>query len=695
MKKEMKERLKLSAAIALLIAMTFCGFGPLEMIMAGASEFWFSVTDVLLYVCVCVVICFGIVFVVSYLIGTKVKLVYPILLGFGIAMYVQGNFMFVSYGIMDGTAIDWNSFGMWPIINTLIWVFLIAIPIILYLLKKEWFKEVAVVLPIIIVAMQLITLGTLALTTDLNKEASGGSLSLSVKGIDEVSEKGNVALFIVDTFEDVFIEELLENEPEFLKPLDGFTYFSNSTGMYPSTKGAMPFILTGQKYYNEQPYTEYVQEAYTKTDYYKDLKNAGYDISVYAEHVYTNSDAVSDYISNLDRTSKLKASSNIGLMGTIYKATAFRYFPHVAKKTVWYHTGDFDKWKMSAGESGYALHTTGNLDFYEDIKDKLHLVKTDDCFYKVFFVWGAHPPYELQEDLTENKDGTVTYMQTAKGCLNIIYEYIEQLKELGVYDQTTIIMIADHGRTKMDFTSPVFLAKPQNTRGAIKISNAPVSQEDLLATVMEDLGLNEDGKYGRSAFDWEEGEDRKRTYLYYDWAQGSWDADYLPEMLEYEISPENNDPASFYPLDYEKTKYELGNIISFDAENPTAQPYCIRGIRGFEQGSSWISDVKACMAFQINEEIQENLTVEIDVISVYGDAQDVTISMGNDVLFQKVMDTAEKIQFTIPAEKIKDGEIELNFDLPNSVSPYERGESQDTRILSLRISSLVIQNTTD
>lgn len=695
--KEKRERLQNSFWVALFISMTFFVFGPLEMIMSNASEFWFSVMDVLPYIGLCAALCFAVVFTISFFAASKIRIIYPVLLGFGLALYVQGNFMFVNYGVMDGTPIDWNGFGLWPVFNTLIWLVLVAVPIVLYLWKKEWFSALAVYVPMGIVAMQMITLITLALTVDLSQAAHGGSASLSVKGINEVSKQGNVAVFILDTFEDTFFEEIIEADPEYLSPLDGFTYFSNSTGVYPTTKGAMPFILSGQLYRNETTYSDYIQNAYSNTDYYKDLNDAGYDIGIYGEYMYVNSPAIKDYLSNLDTSSGVKASSNAGLMGTIYKATAFRYFPHVAKKAVWYYSGDFDSWKTTTGASGYSLYKTGNLDLYEEIKHgELRLADNEQGCYRVFYAYGCHSPYKLRTDMTEIDDGSVTYLEAAKGCLNIVYEYIQQLKELGVYDNTTILVISDHGRTDTQFTSPLMLVKPRNTSGMLQISDAPVSQTDLMATVMEDIGLNTGEKYGRSVFDWKEGESRARPYLYYDWAnKGSWADDNLPEIQEYEVSSANNDPTSFRIKNYEKAEYALGDVIAFTAENPTALPYCIYGVGGFEPGSSWLIGNSSCLAFQVNEEIQEDLRVELDVNYAYGSSQRVTITMNNQQLFQKEMSDAETIEFIIPADIIQGGEIELIFDLPDAISPYEYENSSDTRTLSLSISSMVIQNISD
>lgn len=75
------------------------------------------------------------------------------------------------------------------------------------------------------------------------------------------------------------------------------------------------------------------------------------------------------------------------------------------------------------------------------------------------------------------------YQQTA-GDLNMITEYIGQLKKLGIYDDTTIIITADHGITgtleELDYERmPSLFIKPAGTDDTepMKYSNKQVCQD--------------------------------------------------------------------------------------------------------------------------------------------------------------------------------------------------------------------------
>ena len=113
----------------------------------------------------------------------------------------------------------------------------------------------------------------------------------------------------------------------------------------------------------------------------------------------------------------------------------------------------------------------------------------------------------------------------------IVAEYLRQLKELGVYDRSTIVITADHGKwflTPEPLTTtstPIMLVKPakqsgqasgaaENAQGAaVQKSGMPVSHHDYLPTVAQAMGLDS-SKYGSGQTFFEVNDpDRVRTYL--------------------------------------------------------------------------------------------------------------------------------------------------------------------------------------
>ena len=109
-----------------------------------------------------------------------------------------------------------------------------------------------------------------------------------------------------------------------------------------------------------------------------------------------------------------------------------------------------------------------------------------------------------------------------KRSLEIVYEYIQQMKSIGVYDNSLIIVTTDHassgGGDTLDMPHgtavPLFLVKPQNRINEFfEISNAPIAQEDFIPTVLKGLEIDRDIE-GKSIFEYEENEERERYYYY-------------------------------------------------------------------------------------------------------------------------------------------------------------------------------------
>ena len=93
-------------------------------------------------------------------------------------------------------------------------------------------------------------------------------------------------------------------------------------------------------------------------------------------------------------------------------------------------------------------------------------------------------------------------------------QYIRQMKELGIYDDATIIIMADHGRFDEGLSYPLFMVKRPDAHGEVAVSTVCASQSNLHATILDCAGLKVK-KGTTSVFSLVEGEDVERRFLYY------------------------------------------------------------------------------------------------------------------------------------------------------------------------------------
>ena len=107
--------------------------------------------------------------------------------------------------------------------------------------------------------------------------------------------------------------------------------------------------------------------------------------------------------------------------------------------------------------------------------------------------------------------------------MKIVYEYLNQLKELDKYEDATIIITADHGQIATydsevkspTITSlPIMLVKEKgSSQDSLCVSDAPVSQTEIMPLVMKAVGNSNWINYGKTFEEIRSGEDRPRYYV--------------------------------------------------------------------------------------------------------------------------------------------------------------------------------------
>jgi len=131
--------------------------------------------------------------------------------------------------------------------------------------------------------------------------------------------------------------------------------------------------------------------------------------------------------------------------------------------------------------------------------------------------------------------------------------------------------------------------------------------------------------------------------------------------------------------------YQLGEMISFQAESNTASPYIENGVSFSEQWGSWTNGDVVTMNFWVEEDAQL-VYGYIDVGGTYYQPQHTTVVINNQVVYNETIEGDEDIDFIFvkPDTNI----LEMKIFLPDSVSPYEIMNAQDGRDLALALFSM-------
>lgn len=103
-------------------------------------------------------------------------------------------------------------------------------------------------------------------------------------------------------------------------------------------------------------------------------------------------------------------------------------------------TQDFEDFRTNPDDC--ETFSYDNEVFYNAVKNS-EMTKTDDKTFKFIHIWGAHVPFVFDKDMNRIEDGT--YAQNVEACMTMTDAYLKKLKENGVYDNSVIIVMADHG----------------------------------------------------------------------------------------------------------------------------------------------------------------------------------------------------------------------------------------------------------
>lgn len=522
-KNNWKSAVKQMIQFVLYWIVTIVIYTPNELYLNNSSDFPISYWYFLGKLMIGSLILFTISIIGALLFFTKKQLSFFCTLLFALLTigYIQGMLLNGEMILLDGTTQAWSI--QKQIVNLLIWIIFVGVILFLFFWKEEKTKKVIGLLSVYLVLIQVVSLGVLILTTDTSEEKK--ELALTRDGLLEVGDNNNVIVFVLDKFDGLIIDEILEEDATFINQLHDFTYYRNATSAYAPTSHGVPFLLTGSKWEKGTALEDWWEYAYEGDTLLSSLAEKNYDISVYTDS-YLVSESMKDIISNyeegVERTCELQ-----DILDLMMQCSKYKMAPFVLKNYYQYDTSDITL--LTADD--FVYNAENDLPFYNSLMEQgLSIASKDgkNGTFKFIHMQGAHPPYTMTEDFQyieydARRDIHIgNKVSQAKGALKIVYEYLRQMQELGTYDDATIVITTDHGyvewlcdedgnmiRTSIPI---IFVKEPQNKHESIVVSEAPVCHQDVITTIMENVGINT-GE--RKCSEIAEDEERVRTFIYY------------------------------------------------------------------------------------------------------------------------------------------------------------------------------------
>ncbi len=575
-------RARTSFPVALFLVSVIGLFGPIHIYLTNIMEFSFAFTQAL---GVLVLLLVAAVAIADFLLAVLPAGGHLFVRGtafacaLGLAFWIQGNILVWRYGLMDGKDVDWAAKAVYGWIDTPVWLVLLGSAVA----RPGWWTRHAVKISLMFVVIQLVS--ALPLLGKAKEAGSFKMYSASEEGVHQFSRKTNVVVLIFDTFQNDVFQEILEKAPSYAEGFDGFTYFRNTLGGYPTTYGSISYLLTGRFYENQEPVQAFLKEAFlSPCSIPKVLMDNGFRVDLYPgpeKTVYFSPETLSNLADPPGVTLRDVAY--------LYGLTLFRYVPHFLKR----HVHGCREWVFHASHPPppVALQTgtpppgirkesmfpeeamqSSDVRFMSDLLGRAAAV-TDKNVFKFYHRFSPHPPIVLDEHMNYGRRpfNRSNYVEFAMSTLKMAQAFLDALRKLDVYEDSLVIIMGDHGYSDPGLgvrppggvadedrggadvpihvrgsALPLLLVKPIGATGALRTSDAPVSLGDIPATIFSELGISADCP-GRRIFDVEETARRTRRFLHYSWTHATWKHEYFPDMTEYEVTGFAWDAASWRP----------------------------------------------------------------------------------------------------------------------------------------------------
>lgn len=659
--------------LCLFFALTLTLFAATQMVCDNQEEFWFTWAQMAPGVVRVGLWVWG---ALTLLLAVLPRRAFPwgqgVLLGLGVAALLQGNGLNADYGALNGQAIAWGEYTVYGLINTALWAGILFICLSL----RQWkrFGALCVVLPCLLAVGE----GGWIAYRAAQAPTPQTETYLSQAGLYTVGTEENLLVLVLDSVDADQFAQALAEDPDLSRRLEGFTWYRNAMGLSDPTKYGLPALLTGQAYTQPVDYAGFIAAAYADAPLYTMLAGDVWDARFFTDSRYVSLDA--GVVDNLAQE-ELAVNDPAGLTRDLLRLCAFRYAPHFLKPQLWMYSNVFLPYAQAQGEPVYEVTDPA---FDARLREE-GLEATVERAFRLIHLTGMHPPYTMDADCQYQAQG-VTAQEQMRGCLRLAEDYLEQLRALGVYDRSAVLILADHGTDTVH--RPLLLLKRPGDTGEMAVNDAPVSYADLPATY---VALLTGAQAGTELWSIPQGQARTRLYYHESSRNNAFN---LYEYSTQALSPswEELIPTGrvFHGDSLEAAApYTLGETLYFDLR-ATARPYLVSGFSSADFHSTWTVGESGRISLPLARlPRSDTLTVEMKFLSIMGGSQRLRVDCGGQTVFEGTV-TDYTLRFSFPASLVQDQTLTLDFTYPDAISHLKAGLSEDTRQVAFAVTELTV-----
>ena len=567
-------RLQMVAVPALLGPFVLFLLGPHTIYNANRGEFSTVFTDIawpwlLMAVGGAWTILLGFGCVICLLSDRLTRLYVALLFAVGVLLWAQGNFLVADYGLLFGEGLNLSRHLWRAPYEIALWVGSIG-------LAAVFARKVSAIAPLgsqWLITIQVIVLVLPIPTPDSTRQIDAPTWSLPSAEIYRLSDKQNVIHIVLDGFLSETFAELIEQESDtFDRDFSGFIFFADHLGAFPTTRASMPAMLTGIAYRNDTPFEPFTGANIRDRSIFSVLAGHGYQINSVSFIGYDHPPAS---LPNPQTTARYTIPTPYGSYRDYVQFAAvqlvdlslFRHVPHGFKSRVYNDQAwVLESW-YSERRKGRNAGPSNHVAFLSEFAGRM-TVTQDRPVYTLIHVAIPHPPYVVGADCSYMGPRPVTrssYAAQARCALSVVQELLDQLRALGVYDRTAVVLTSDHGWEELRPDHPLegvstpagdldqvavramalLAVKPAGSSGPLRTSFAPTAITDVPATILDLMRLPNNRLPGQSALQIDPNVSRLRAYAHHAWRQEDWLRPYVDLLHVFSIDGRITDPSAW------------------------------------------------------------------------------------------------------------------------------------------------------
>lgn len=486
----------------------------LSVYFSNSSELDFAIKD---FLPIFLLISLGLFAFISLILllakGVFRNTLFALFSGIVVCAYIQSMITTMTFSGLPGDG-NTEKTAQWVLIfNLFVWLLLLAAAVWFGALsqKADTGRTVLCFLMVLVIVMQTVSIVPAAINftskqIDVkNDPTTEENAFLTDLNMFELSTKDNVVIFILDRFDRYYYKELINYNPDFFKDYDGFTYYDDNISTYPRTYPAITSMLTGMDNDYSDTRTEYFKQAYTNSTFLRDMKANDYKINLFIPsfYGYETASVFGDLVANSSASVGYTITSYGELTSKMFSLGSYFWMPELLKSQEIASNSFVGLVDLNGDAQKYEMTKTSDPDVYKRFKEEGISTQSKENTFTFLHLRGCHSPYTMDENCNVVPESSVTSLQQTRGSFKFISEYIAEMKELGIYEDATIIITGDHAALNSDskeYTDEnltALLVKQKGQQGTpMKTSNAPVCQDNLHAEIIKSAGIKTVHDYG-------------------------------------------------------------------------------------------------------------------------------------------------------------------------------------------------------